>query len=531
MVGVFASLKWRLVTSRLRSARGAARLGIIVWFLAAIAFAGFLSVGLASLRALPDIALPVVTTVFALQLVAWVLAPLIAFGVDETVDPTRFALLPIRPQTLQRGLLVASLVGFLPLLNLILLLGAAIAIGVPWSVLPLALVCAAAQLIICVLLSRAASTSMSALMSSRRGRDLGMAVGFGVFVLYFAFVYVINNPGSNGSAVESGVRSSASVLTWTPPGALATLPQYVATGEWGKAGLAALIGLATLALAWWWWSVALRKSLTTVSSMTEGSAPAGHGHESVAVAVGTGGTLRVVADRDRMLIWRDPMRRMPWLMMAVLTIAYPFIVGRGHGTVFWVAAFALLCGTQAANQYGVEGSGLWLHLQTITDRVRARGEVLGHAAVAVVLGTVIVVIAVLLQAFFRNDVDKIPAALGLCLGALLGGIAGASYISARLPYAQPQSRKSMFASSVPGQKGRTFAATLGMLGIGLVVALPAGIAAILSLTASPAWGWVALILGPAVGIVALWFAATMTADRYLEQAPEILALVSSGDRV
>jgi ABC-2 type transport system permease protein len=170
-------------------------------------------------------------------------------------------------------------------------------------------------------------------------------------------------------------------------------------------------------------------------------------------------------------------------------------------------------------------------MQTITDRVRARGEVLGHAAVAVVLGTVIVVIAVLLQAFFRNDVDKIPAALGLCLGALLGGIAGASYISARLPYAQPQSRKSMFASSVPGQKGRTFAATLSMLGVGLVVALPAGVAAILSLTVSPMWGWVGLVLGPTVGGVALWLAAGMTAARYLERAPEILALVTTGDRV
>jgi ABC-2 type transport system permease protein len=249
------------------------------------------------------------------------------------------------------------------------------------------------------------------------------------------------------------------------------------------------------------------------------------------VAVGIGGTLRVVADRDRMLIWRDPMRRMPWLMMAVLTVAWPFIVVRGHGAVFWVAAMALLCGSQAANQYGLEGSGLWLHLQTITDRVRARGEVLGHAVVAVVLGAVIVTVAVLLQGFVRDDIDKIPAALGLCLGALLGGIAGASYISARMPYAQPQSRKSMFASSVPGQKGRTFVATLGLLGIGLVVALPAGFAAILSVTVSPVWGWVGLILGPVVGAVALWFAATMTADRYLEQAPEILALVSSGDRV
>src|SRR6478609_452848 len=213
-------------------------------------------------------------------------------------------------------------------------------------------------------------------------------------------------------------------------------------------------------------------------------------------------------------------------MMAVLTVAWPFIVVRGHGAVFWFAAMALLCGSQAANQDGVEGSGLWLHLQTITDRVRARGEVLGHAIVAVVLGTVIVIIAVLLQGFVRDDVDKIPAALGLCLGAMLGGIAGASYISARLPYAQPQSRKSMFASSVPGQKGRTFVATLAMLLIGLVITLPAGIATILSVTVSPAWGWVSLILGPAVGVVALWFSAGMTADRYLERAPEILALVS-----
>ena len=531
MVGIFASLKWRLVTSRLRSARGAARVGIIIAFVLVIVFVGFLTVGLAALRALPDIALPVVTTVFALQLVAWVLAPLIAFGVDETVDPTRFALLPIRPQTLQRGLLVSSLIGYLPALNMILLLGAAVAIGVPWSAFPLAVVCAAVQLIICVVLSRAASTSMSALMTSRRGRDLGMAVGFGVFVLYFAFVTVLNNPG-NGTVFESGVRSSASVLTWSPPGALAALPQYVAAGEYGLAAVAALIGLATLALAWWWWSGALRKSLTTVSSMTESSGPAGHSHAGTAVAVGIGGTLRVVADRDRLLIWRDPMRRMPWLMVAALTIAWPFIVVQGpHGGVFAVAAMALLCGAQAGNLYGVEGSGLWLHLMTITDRVRARGEVLGHAVAAVIPGTVIVIVAVAVQAVFRDDLDKMPAALGLGLGALFGGIAAACYVSARLPYAQPQSRKSMFASSVPGQKGRTLAATLSLALGGVVVAVPAGVAVILSLTVSPVWGWVALVLGPAAGVLALWLAAGKTADRYLDQAPEIFAIVSAGDRV
>ena len=111
------------------------------------------------------------------------------------------------------------------------------------------------------------------------------------------------------------------------------------------------------------------------------------------------------------------------------------------------------------NQYGVEGSGLWLHLQTITDRVRARGEVLGHAVAVIIPGGVIVLIAIAVQAVVRDDLDKIPAAIGLSFAALLGGTAVACYLSARVPYAQPQSRKSMFASSVPGQKGRTFAAT------------------------------------------------------------------------
>ena len=533
MVGVFASLKWRLVTSRLRSASGAGKAGMLIVLVVCLIFVGFLAVGLAALRTVPDIAVPVVTTVFALQLLAWVLAPLVAFGVDETVDPTRFALLPIRPQTLQRGLLVTSLIGLLPLLNMVLLIGAAIGIGVPWSVLPVAMLCAAVQLVICVVLSRAASTSMSALMTSRRGRDLGMGVGFLIFLLYFAFITFINNPGgTSGSALESGVRSSAGFLTWSPPGALANLPGLLASGEYGKAGLAALIALAALGLAWWWWSSALRKSLTTVSSMTESSSPAGRGHEGSSVAVGTAGTMRVVADRDRLLVWRDPMRRMPWLTLIVLVLAWPFIVLRGaQGGVFAVAAMALFVGAQAANQYGVEGTGLWLHLQTITDRVRARGEVLGHAVAVIIPGSLIVLLSVAVQAVVSDDLDQVPAAAGLSLAALLGGTAVACYLSARVPYAQPQSRKSMFASSVPGQKGRTFAATLGLMGGGVVLSIPAGIAVILSLTVSPLWGWVALIIGPLVGVIALWIAAGMTADRYLENAPEIFATVSAGDRV
>lgn len=534
MVGVFAGLKWHLVTSRIRAASGAKRAWTVVGLIVLLLVALFIGTSLGTLRLLPIDAVPIVTSLLTLQLVGWVLTPLVAFGVDETVDPQRFALLPLRPRTLQSGLLVTSLIGYLPVANMIALLGIAVALSVPWSLLPVAVICMVVQMLLCVVLSRAASTSMSALMSSRRGRDLGMAVGLGIFVIYMLFVFLTNssssNPSANGQALRSGVMGVAGVLRWLPPGALAALPAQVGAGDWGAAALSAVIALAGLALAWWWWSVALERSLTTVPSSTEGSSPS-HGVEGTAVAVGVVGTMKVVAGRDRLLAWRDPMRRMPWLMVVLLTVAWPFLVVRGSGAVFAVAFGALLCGAQAGNQYGVEGSGLWLHLQTITDRVRAQGEVLGHAIVAIVPGIVIVLAGVAVQATVHGDFHHVPAAVGGCLAALFGAVSISCYMSARLPYAQPQSRKSMFASSVPGQKGRTTAASFAFLLGGLVVALPTIVLVILSLLVDPIWGWVALVVGPLTGVLALAVAVRLTAARFLDNGPEIFEVVRAGDRV
>ena len=102
--------------------------------------------------------------------------------------------------------------------------------------------------------------------------------------------------------------------------------------------------------------------------------------------------------------------------------------------------------------------------------------------------------------------------------ALLGPLATASYLSAAVPAAA----ESQVAVRVqrPGAEGPTAAASFGLIGGGIVVALPAGIAALLSLTVAPAWGWVALIVGPVVGAVAL-LAACLTANRYLDRERQI----------
>lgn len=536
MVGIFAGLKWRLVSSRFRAAGRTAKAWLIVGWCAAVLVLGFLVFGFVALRTDPTLARTVVISLFTVQMVSWVLAPLVAFGVDETVDPARFALLPLTNATLQRGLLTSSLVGYLPVANAVVMVGAAIALSSSWALLPVALLCAAAQLVLCVIVSRAASAAMSGLMAGRRGRDLGMVIGSLLFLVYIGLSFALNQTasstasGGSSSALGSGVTALSRALAWGPNGALAVIPSTLHEADWGRLVIAALTAAAALALGWWWWATALRKSLTTLPSTTEGSAPSDGEASGTAVASSLGGMVSLVIARDRLLTWRDPMRRIPWIIVIALAVLWPLLVVRGHGSLFAVAFPAVMMGLQAGNQFGVEGTGLWLHMVAFADRTRARGEALGHSIFVLLPGTVIVVLAVFLQAIIRDDLRWVPAALGVCLALMLGSVAFGGYMSARLPYAMRQSRKSMFANSIPGQKGRTLGSTLASFGGGVVVALPALVFLVLALSVAPAWGWAALVVGPICGAAAVLLVSNMTASAYLNRMPEILATVAVGDR-
>lgn len=532
MVGVFAGLKWRLVSSRIRAAGSGAKAWMVVSWCVVVGLLVLVLVGFVSLRANPSLAHTTIVSLFTVQMVSWVLAPLVAFGIDETVDPARFALLPLTTATLQRGLLVSSLIGYLPAVNVVVLVGAAIALSSTWSLLPIALVCAAVQLVLCVVVSRAASAAMAGLMSGRRGRDLGMAVGSMLFLLYIGLSFLLNQTAATGdsNAVGNGITSIGRGLSWAPNGALATIPAAVNGGQWMR--LVVAIGTAgvALALGWWWWSRALATSLTTAPSTTESSAPADRTHTGSAVADSLGGMVALMIERDRVLTWRDPMRRIPWIVVVALAAFWPLLVIQGHGTLFAVAFPAVMMGLQVGNSYGVEGTGIWLHMVAFGDRTRARGEALGHAVFVLVPGTLIVVVAVFLHAVIRHDLRWVPAALGVCLALMTGAVAVTGYTSARLPYAMRQSRRSMFASSIPGQKGRTMGSTLASMLGGIVVALPAIALAVLAVRNSPGFGWAALAIGPACGAGAIVLMSSITATTYLNRAPDILATVAVGDR-
>lgn len=528
MVAVFAGLKWQLLLGRLRATPKSKRPWLLIGFIAVLALVGFIGFGIITSRPYPETSQAIAVLLMTLQLISWVIAPMVAFGLDETVDPQRFALLPLRRGTLIKGLTVTSLIGWLPLVNLIWLFAIAVALSNPWSLLPVAIIVVLLQLLLCVIVSRASSTAMSSLMSSRRGRDLGMFVGFGLFVLYMLASSLLGS--SNGDNFYAGLLSLTDILGWTPPGALARVPQLVGDQDWAQAGLALLIGLAGLALGLIWWRRSLTRVMESGSSLTESSSPAKSGLRSLR-SRGTG-VAGVVAARDVLLIWRDPMRRVAWLITIAMTFGWPFLVIRGgNGALFAVALGALMMGLQAANQLALDGSGIWLHLVMAGDRAKYRAEIWGHTIVVLIPGVVFVILGTVFFAVIYSDVDLLPAALGVNLAAMLGATGFACWLSAALPYGVPQSRKSMFASAAPGQKGRSGGSSLGVMGGGLAVAAAPAALAIVGASRGAIWGWAGLALGITLGVIVLMRLIEVAATKYAETGPEIFLASAAGDRV
>ena len=109
-----------------------------------------------------------------LLVLGWLLLPLVFFGVDETLDPARFALLPLPRRTLVTGLFVAALISVPVLAVLIASFGLVLtawSLG-GWSAGLVAVVGVLAGLLLCVAASRAVTSAFATMLRSRRVRDL-----------------------------------------------------------------------------------------------------------------------------------------------------------------------------------------------------------------------------------------------------------------------------------------------------------------------------------------------------------------------
>ncbi|MEV6495115.1 ABC transporter permease, partial [Actinoplanes sp. NPDC051633] len=138
------------------------------------AFGGYMILAIPGLLGETRAATVMMPLAGAVLVLGWLFLPLVFFGVDESLDPARFALLPLSRRTLITGVFAAALTGVPAIATLLATLGSvqsAATLGGAGAAL-VQLVGVFAGLLLCVAVSRAVTSAFATALRSRRARDL-----------------------------------------------------------------------------------------------------------------------------------------------------------------------------------------------------------------------------------------------------------------------------------------------------------------------------------------------------------------------
>ncbi|MEO7123142.1 MAG: hypothetical protein ABI400_08525, partial [Lacisediminihabitans sp.] len=261
MVAQFLRLKLRLLANTLRRSPWQV-VGIIIALFYGLGAAVLAVSALIALRfADVAIAATAVTILGSVLVLGFLIVPL-AFGVDDTLDPRRFALFGIPSSTLAGGLALAALIG-VPALTIIVI---ALAQTVTWSrgALPelLAVLSAVVIIVTCVLGSRVTTSIAAFLLSSRRARETTGFISIVVLVSLSPIAVILASLdwAKDGAAALAEI---AHVASWTPLGAVWAAPADAALGNDGAAFAKAAIGIAFAVILWFAWRALVAKMLVT----------------------------------------------------------------------------------------------------------------------------------------------------------------------------------------------------------------------------------------------------------------------------
>jgi ABC-2 type transport system permease protein len=450
MVGVFLRLKARLVLNGLRgNAWRAVGFAIGVLYAAGAATAGFLV--LVSARARPDIGEPITVLAVTALTIGWATLPLLGFGSDETLDPTRLALLPLSRRQLMAGLIAASLVGIGPIATAAVLAGAAIELAPIGAGVVLVVVAGVLELALCITLSRAVVTALSSALRSRRGRDLRIIL-VALLPAIPEIIRFVALPRAGRSTAS--LRSTANVAGWFPTGLAGRAMLAARHGHAAAAVLDELLLAGLVLLLIWAWARSLDRIVTTAAPAAAprpelrsrtGSLPLFGALWTVLPRTRLG----AVAARELRLTWREPRRRVQLVSGVVL----PFIVVGGNLTngawrhpqvVYLAVAFIWLSSSRAMNLIGPDGRAWWIHEAAGADLAAD----LGGKCIALAITTVpLLLVPAVGLAAASDGWAQLPAAVFLGCGLMAVVLGAGSAVSVFLPVPVPDTSGNLWGTS------------------------------------------------------------------------------------
>lgn len=528
LVPVFVTLKLTLLRNGLRQSAGR-RAAYIASAVVTLLIAAGQLIGLIALRGNAH-AESLVVPLAAVLALGWAVMPLFFAAGDETLDPSRLVMLPLRPRPLLAALLMASLVGIGPLFTLCLTAGSVIALAHGAGAAVFAAVAAPLTLLVCVALARAVATANSRLLTSRKGRDLAVLSGL-VIAVGIQFVnFGAQRLGRAGGL--SALDPAADVLRWLPPASAIGSVDSASQGSYGRAAVQLLLSVAALALLVWLWQRSLVKLMTAPDGSTlaaaEPSRAKSGSRGSGLWALFPEGRTGTVMQRSLRYVARDPKTKAAWVTALAIGLIVPLLNAlQGTGSVYFACFAAGMLGIQMYNQFGQDASAFWMVAATISSPRDAYLELRARALALLLITLPYTVLVTVLTCALLGDWAKLPGVMGLSFALLGAMLATGAVASANFPYSIPQD--GAFKNVAPGQAGLAWISVFGGMVSAALLCAPVIAATIwLHLTGAQGWLWLLLPVGGGYGALIAWAGLRVAAPRTADRLPEILAAVSKG---
>lgn len=513
MANAFRRSPWRVV-------------GLVLGLLYGAVVTGIVVTALIGARLVPDIAAvhSVIVVVGAIILSGFLLLPLV-FGVDDTLEPQKFALFGIPVRTLAVGLLLSGLIG-VPAIALTACCAATI---VTWSRNPgaalLALVCAGVVVLTAVLVSRVSTAMAAAFLTTRRSREAEGIIGILLLVLLAPVILLLLTVdwGRDGLGALGGF---AAWLQWTPLGAAWSAPGAAAAGQWGAALLQLAIALATLGLLWKVWAGLVGRA--QASPAREAAARDYHGlgwFDRI-----PGGPTAAIAARSMTYWGRDARYWVALVMIPVVPVFVIVALALGGLSVHYVCLvpLPLVClflGWTIHNDLAFDSTAIWLHLVSGT---RGAADRVARMFPPVLIGIPVIAVGSIATTAVFGDWTVLPSVAALSGAILVIGLGLSCVSSVLFPYPTTKPGDSAFTQPQASGGSSALAQSLSFFTT-IVLTSPILVFLVLGLTVDPFWLGVAPVVAVVIGFAALFGGIWLGARLFDRRGPELMAFANRND--
>lgn len=513
-----ARLRWRLVRNTL------ARRGMVLFVITLVgaslgALLGLVTFAFArTFDPAPQRALIVIGA--TMVVLGWTFAPLLAGGTDETVDPTRLALLPLSTRQLTAILAGGAASSPAVLAVGVVMVGVVIGYAPPNAGALIVVVDAVGLFALGLGIARTVAAGLARAQRSRKGRDVA------VLASALAAVTVWLATQAIGPILEVAQHNKSQrivdALGWLPPGWFARSIIDVRTGRWGPSLLLCAGGLAAAVAMLAQWGRMTQRMMEQSERIVETTrsrsdeAPLGRASSPFGAAVA----------KEVRYLKRSPLRRTQLLTFTVMGTALTvFQALRLNGSALpFMALIATLFGVgPAMNIIGFDSPSLWLEVVVGgPDRTVLRARSLSYIPQL----SVPTIVAVLVLGVWKGSWGSVIDVLLLAPSVALIGVGLGALISPRAPIPQRDGDNAFAWRNASTGKG----CLVGMYVFGSLFAvgiLAAPIIVPTLLLRDRPWAVVIPIAGSAWAY-GVWLVGTALGGRAIRfKGPELLAELSN----